>query len=233
MTKVILLSAGYGTRLQPLTNSKPKTLMPIKGKALLSIWLERLTAAGFGPFLINTHYLHNQIDEFVRDCEFKNTINISYEKKLLGTAGTLIKNLEFFEDGGMLVHADNYCLADFKAFLEAHQKRPKQCVMTMMTFKTENKKNSGIVEVDRNSIITNFYEKDKNACGNIANGAIYLLSNEMIEELRYNFNEANDFSTQVIPKFMNKIYTYHTEEPLIDIGSKEDYLLANKIDSNL
>ena len=51
--RAMLLAAGLGTRLQPITDTIPKCLVPINGKPLLQIWLERLTKAGIGPFLIN------------------------------------------------------------------------------------------------------------------------------------------------------------------------------------
>ena len=62
--KVILLAAGFGTRLRPITNEIPKCLVPIKGKPLLQIWLENLTKAGLNSFLINTHYLHLEVQKF-------------------------------------------------------------------------------------------------------------------------------------------------------------------------
>jgi alkylation response protein AidB-like acyl-CoA dehydrogenase len=54
---------------------------------------------------------------------------------LLGTAGTLMENLDFFRgEDGMLIHADNYCMADLNLFIQAHLQRPPSCLMTMMTF---------------------------------------------------------------------------------------------------
>ena len=112
-----MLAAGCGTRLRPITENIPKCLVPIGGKPLLQIWLERLSEAGFGPFLINTHYLHERVVEFVRESPFSNQISLVYEPELLGTAGTLINNIDFFQGkDGMVLHADNYCLADMKAF---------------------------------------------------------------------------------------------------------------------
>ena len=203
--------------------------MPINGKPLLSIWLETLTNAGYGPFLINSHYLHKQIENFTINSDFKNNILLSYEKEILGTAGTLMRNLQFLEEGGLLAHADNFCLANFREFFQKHQARPKNCMMTMMTFKTTRPELCGIVELDKNNIVTKFYEKDSNKRGNIANGAIYLLSKEMVKELGKNYKNCNDFSTEIIPEFLSKIYTYHTDKPLVDIGTIEDYHLANQI----
>ena len=63
--KVILLAAGLGTRLRPLTNSIPKCLVPIKGKPLLEIWLENLFQIGCRSFLINTHYMAEKVEDFL------------------------------------------------------------------------------------------------------------------------------------------------------------------------
>ena len=62
--KTILLAAGFGTRLRPLTATIPKCLVPIKGKPLLEIWLERLMDAGLNNFIINSHYLSDQVEFF-------------------------------------------------------------------------------------------------------------------------------------------------------------------------
>ena len=63
--KAILLAAGFGTRLRPLTNNIPKCLVPIKGKALLEIWLDKLSDVGVKDFLINTHYLPEKVESFI------------------------------------------------------------------------------------------------------------------------------------------------------------------------
>ena len=63
--KVILLSAGLGQRLRPITNDTPKCLVPINDIPLLKIWLDRLTQEGLGPFLVNTHYLQDKVEDFI------------------------------------------------------------------------------------------------------------------------------------------------------------------------
>ena len=64
-SKAILLSAGFGTRLKPLTNTIPKCLVPIKGKPLLQIWLEQLSENGIEEFLINSHHSTKHILTFI------------------------------------------------------------------------------------------------------------------------------------------------------------------------
>ena len=228
--KAILLAAGFGTRLRPLTVSTPKCLVSINGKPLLEIWLERLAEAGLGPLLINTHYLSSQVERFILSSSLKKQIKLVYEPVLLGTAGTLLTNIDFFEGkDGMLIHADNYSLADFKAFINAHEKRPAGCLMTMMTFKTDSPSECGIVELNKEGIVVGFHEKVDCPPSNLANGAVYILSPQMLNILMEDFLQVSDFSTEVLPHFIGKIFTYETKEVFMDIGTPEKFKMANNL----
>jgi mannose-1-phosphate guanylyltransferase len=202
--------------------------MPVKGQPLLDVWLHRLTDAGLGPFLINTHYLADQVESYVRGSAYRDRITLVHEPKLRGTAGTLIANLSFFEGkDGLLIHADNYCLEDFRKFVDAHLRRPPECVMTMMTFRTENPSSCGVLEVDSQGVVTSFHEKVANPPGNLANGAIYILSAELLEAMGSTYREVCDFSTEVLGRYMGRIYAYETDKPLVDIGTVEAYTRVN------
>ncbi len=228
--RAILLSAGFGTRLKPMTNNIPKCLVPIKDQPLLDIWLEQLDAAGIGPFLINTHYLSGIVNKYISSSRYADSIYTIYESELLGTAGTLLKNIGFYEnDDGMLIHADNYCLANFNEFISAHQRRPANCLMTMMTFKTATPSSCGIVELDENNIVVGFYEKVESPPGNLANGAIYILSAELLNLVKTEHASAKEFSTEILPHYLGRIYTYHTDKTFMDIGTPEAYALANSL----
>jgi mannose-1-phosphate guanylyltransferase len=227
--RAILLAAGYGTRLRPLTNNIPKCLVPINGKPLLQIWLERLTDAGIGPFLINTHYLSKQVEEFIDSSPYRDQVALVHELELMGTAGTLKANLDFFQgEDGLLIHADNYCLENFKNFVNAHQNRCAECLLTMMTFRTDSPSSCGIVELDERGVVIAFYEKISSPPGNLANGAIYILSKELIAILASEIHNPADFSTEILGRFLGHIFTYETKEFFLDIGTPEAYSLANR-----
>jgi len=229
--RAILLAAGYGTRLRPLTNKIPKCLVPIKGASLLSIWLQRLTEAGIGPFLINTHYLSEQVNDFIKSSPYQNQVALAHEDELLGTAGTLISNLDFFQGkDGLLIHADNYCMADFSGFVQAHLNRPPECVMTMMTFRADNPSSCGIVELDERGVVVGFHEKVTSPPGNLANGAVYILSADFLNMLSKELMGVSDLSTEVLHKLVGQIYTYETSEIFMDIGTPENYAKANSLD---
>lgn len=224
----ILLAAGLGTRLRPITNTVPKCLVEINRKALLDIWIDKLNDIGVDSILINTHYLANQVKEKVFSNPIKDKIKIVEEKELKGTAGTLIDNLDFYDGkDGILIHADNYCIDDLSKLISVHNNRNSACLMTMLTFSTFTPESCGIVEVDKNGILINFHEKKQNSPGNIANGAIYILSSEMINILNKDFQHAKDFSLEIIPEFHGLIQTYHTQDFFIDIGTCENLAMAN------
>ncbi len=221
--RAILLAAGLGTRLRPLTDQIPKCLAPINGKPLLEIWLDRLSESGIGPFLINVHHLKDQIVDFIRESHYRSSVEIVEESVPLGTAGTLFANRKFFDGtDGMLIHADNYCLANFQEFMQAHHNRIEGCLMTMMTFETGHPQSCGVVEVDAHGVAVGFYEKVANPPTTIANAAVYILSQKMLDSLP----KESDLSTQVLPRYVGKIQTYHTTATLIDIGTPEAYRKA-------
>jgi len=225
--RALLLAAGLGTRLRPITDFTPKCLVKIGNKPLLQIWLERLTDAGFGPFLINTHYLADQVNLFVEKSPCREKIKLVHESQLLGTAGTLLENLDFFNDENlMLIHADNYCLADLAEFKDAHMNRPIGCVITMMTFHTDDPVSCGIVELDDNGIVIRYHEKVENPPGNLANAAVYILEPAVINFIKELRDNIIDFSTQVLPHFLGRINTYHNEIYHRDIGNIQSLTTA-------
>jgi mannose-1-phosphate guanylyltransferase len=229
--KALLLAGGFGKRLRPITQKIPKCLVPIQKKPLLDYWLNCLSESNFDSFLINTHYLSEQLREFVNHHPLKEKIELVHEDVLLGTAGTLRKNIKYFDgEDILLAHADNYCTADFNEFIIHHNKRPNDCLITMMTFITDTPESCGIVELDGNGVVQKFYEKDTNPRGNLANGAIYMLSKEFLAIYEEEYGAAVDFSLDVLPNLLGKIYTYHTSAKIVDIGSlKAYYQLENEL----
>ena len=115
--RALLLAAGLGTRLRPLTDTIPKCLVPIVGKPLLEYWFKLLSDAGVHPVLVNTHYFPEKVMAHIENSRFSSIVKIVHEDELLGTAGTLLANRDFFGDEPlMLIHADN--LSKFNEIIE-------------------------------------------------------------------------------------------------------------------
>lgn len=226
--KAILLSAGFGTRLRPLTENTPKCLIKVSGKPLLEIWLSKLEKLGCDEVLINTHYLSEKVEEFISLREkSKMKIILTYENEILGTAGTLKRNISFFDNSiGLLIHVDNYTEDDLSSFLNSHKSKPDGCLMSMLTFKTDKPSTCGIVNVNKENIVEAFYEKEEANYGNLANGAVYAFEEEFLDFVKKLPSIVNDFSTQIIPKLIGKIYSCKTFYEYIDIGSYSSLIKA-------
>ena len=230
--KAILLSAGYGTRLRPETLEMPKCLIKINGKPILEIWLDKLSSLGCKEVLVNTHYLSEQVNEFILNYKSKSMkIITSHEYSLLGTAGTLIKNINFVEGNTLLIHSDNYTTSNLNGLINAHNTKSKNCLLTMLTFTTKNPRSCGIVEVNQEGIVQAFHEKVTSPPSNLANGAIYIFNNEFVTWLKSQKRQLKDFSNDVLPYLTGKIQTWYTREFFIDIGTPESLKTARTISS--
>ena len=230
--RAILLAAGLGTRLRPITNTIPKCLVPINGKPLIDYWLEQLTKAGIEKFLINTHYLHEQVESYIEQSKFAGMVDLVYEKELLLTGGTVIANKDFISDEPfMLVHADNLSICDYKDFINAHKNRPANTEITMMTFTTDDPKSCGVVKIDNSGIIQEFHEKVQNPPSTNANGAVYIVEASVISYMERLKKVKVDFSVDVLPYYMGRIFTYYNGLYHRDIGNIRSYELA-QIETN-
>ena len=225
--RALLLSAGLGTRLEPLTYNWPKCLMPIGGLPLLEHWLGMLYQVGLHRVLVNVHHHAQELLLFLKRPRFSDWVNYVCEKKLLGTAGTLKANKKFFcGNTTLLIHSDNWCQFDFRDFLNFHQhQRPKQCKITMMTFNSPTPQKCGILEIDQKGIVNKIHEKVGNPPGTLANGAVYLLEPEIMNWLE-NQPKIIDFSTEVLPNFLGGIATWHNKNIHRDIGELKMLKLA-------
>jgi mannose-1-phosphate guanylyltransferase len=218
--RALLLAAGLGTRLKPLTDHWPKCLMPVGKRPLLEYWLHTLKIVGIQNVLVNTHFHAAQVKTFLSRERFVSWVKSINEIELLGTAGTIQANINFFRgQTTLLIHADNWCQCDFEAFVNYHlNHRPSHCLITMMTFDTDSPQSCGIVETDCQGVVTGFHEKVAHPPGRRANAAVYLLHPEVIAWIENNPTVV-DFSLEVLPQYIGRIATWHNTGIHRDIGT--------------
>ena len=218
--RAVLLAAGLGVRLRPLTNTVPKCLVPIRGKPLLGYWLELFLGGGVERVLVNTHHLSETVRHFVAESPWRERITLVHEDRLLGTGGTVLKNRDFFQGRAFLVaHSDNLTRFDVQAFIRRHQQRPAGTLITMITFRTDTPQTCGIVEEDPRGVVTAFHEKVANPPGERANAAVYIFEPGVVEFLAGLGKEVIDLSTEVMPAFLGRICTFHNSDYHRDIGT--------------
>ena len=229
--KALLLSAGYGTRLRPLTLTTPKCLVQVNGIPVIEYWLSKLEFLGVNEVLINTHYLADKVVNYLKKRKKSNLKIVQiYESKLNGTAGTLMKNRQFFLDSNVLfIHADNFTQSDLSGFVNAYLSKPRDCLLTMLTFKTNEPKKCGVVKLDKNGLVEEFHEKVNNPPTKIANGAVYLFNDKLIDWMISDLPFSVDFSTDVIPSLIKRINTWEVDSDYLYIGTPEALNRANKL----
>ncbi|MDK1285607.1 nucleotidyltransferase family protein [Pseudoalteromonas umbrosa] len=224
--KAILLAAGLGTRLRPITNTIPKCLVPINGEPLLGLWIKKLVALDIKEILINVHYFAEQVEQFISQSPYRSRITLVREQQLLGTGGTLISNKDFWKDDTTLViHADNYCEDTLDDMLIAHNQRPEPCDATLLLFNTEQPKQCGIVELSSHGVIKAFHEKVDNPPGNLASGALFIFSEHVYTKYCTHFTQGHfyEISLDIVPLMVNNLYTYKTSGMYVDIGTPSAY----------
>jgi len=122
ITKGMILAAGLGTRLRPLTLKTPKPLLKVGDKALIEYSISIFAKAGIRDIVINLHHLGNKIKEFLKDGS-KYGVKISYseEKEILGTGGGIRKTVDFFDgEPFVVINGDVIIDIDLKDFVSFH-----------------------------------------------------------------------------------------------------------------
>lgn len=226
--RALLLAAGIGSRLRPLTNTTPKCLVRVHDRPLLAYWLDLAFEGGIERALLNTHWLADQVREHVTASRWRSQIDLVHEDELLGTGGTVLANRDWFQNQAFLVaHADNLTDFDLPGFISAHRNRPPGHVMTMLGFRTDDPSSCGILELDRQNTVLAFHEKVKNPPGNLANGAVYIFEPEVIADIASLGKAVVDLSTEIISNYMGRILCVETKGYHRDIGNPESLRRAH------
>ncbi|MCI0495216.1 nucleotidyltransferase family protein [candidate division KSB1 bacterium] len=147
----MILAAGYGTRLQPLTNHKPKALVEIDGIPLLQLIIAKLIKTGVDEIIINTHHFADQIAAFLHaNYNFGIRVELSHEDEILGTGGGLKKASYFFNDEApfFLHNVDIVSTIDLKRMYRFHQDRGAMVTLAIQSRETSR----GFIMDEQNAI---------------------------------------------------------------------------------
>ncbi len=232
-TPALLLAAGMGSRLRPLTYDTPKCLVPILGRPLLSLWIEQCLTAQMDPIIINMSYLAEKVEDFLFSSPLyldnKEKFILLYEKELLGTGGTMLSVEHILRKGTFFVaHADNLSFFSMEKFYEVHKNRPECCILTAMSFISPTPQSCGIFELDNKNIVQAFHEKVLTPPSNLANGAIYFMEPQVIDILKQSDSIASDISLDLLPHCLGKMQIFPNTLYHRDIGTIESYTQAQK-----
>lgn len=229
INKAMIMAAGVGSRLDPLTKNVPKPLIPIANKPLMDFIMEKLENSGIKEVIANTYCLADQIQKRYTE---NNPTNIKFhyiqEETLSGTAGG-VKKCEFFfkdEENFLVLSGDGLTDINLKELFDAHES--SGAVVTMaLTYVPHNKTcNFGVVVVDGDGFVSEFQEKPpvEEAKSNLINTGIYVFRSDIFKLIPA--DTFYDFAKNVFPRMLEKnipINTYVIDGYWSDIGTIAQY----------
>lgn len=243
VSKAMIMAAGVGSRLDPLTQDVPKPLVPIANRPMMDILFERLSEISVKDVIANTHYKAEKIIERYKQNDIGINFSYIHEEELSGTAGGVKKCQFFFDEGEdfLVLSADGLSNTDLKAGIESHKKSGAIVSMGIKKIALEEIPNFGVVVTDDDGFVTGFQEKPsiKDAKSDCINTGIYIFNYKIFDYIpEHTFY---DFAKNVFPDLLSKgikINTFHVDEYWSDIGTIDQYsqsvkdLFENKFQMN-
>lgn len=227
----MILAAGEGTRLRPLTENIPKAMLPIGGVPLVHRTIRWLAWYGIEEIVINLYYKGEKIRAYLGDGERLGVrINYSPEETLLGTAGGVKRAAHHFTGTFVVVYGD--VLTNFDLNDMAWHHSANGALATLALTQATDTGGAGIVEIAKDYRITGFVEKPApgTSKNGFVNGGIYIMEKDILKDIPT--SSKMDFAYDIFPRLINEnrpLYGYllHPEDYLIDIGSFAKYEKAN------
>src|SRR5688572_22141013 len=243
--KAVILAAGKGTRIRPLTDTVPKPMIPIINKPVMEFLIDLLRQHGFDQIIISTSYLANDIEHYFRDgARFGVQIGYSFEgyhadghavPEGLGAAGGLKKIQQqsgFFDDTFAVVCGDAIVDVDFTQALHFHRDRGAVATMLLKDVARDEVSRYGVVQTDARGRVLRFQEKPAadEAVTTTVNAGIYMFEPEALDHIPP--NQPFDIALQFFPRLIERgLPFYGVALPFtwIDIGCIPDYWRATRL----
>lgn len=229
--KALIMAAGYGTRLEPLTIAVPKPMVPIVNIPTMQHNIELLKAYGFAEIVANIHYHPEQIENYFGDgSAFGINLAYSYEEKLLGTAGGVLKMAkEVASTKEAFVVLSSDALTDINLARLAAYHKEKKALVTIALLEVSAVSQFGVAVQDEDGKIVAFQEKPepKEAKSHSVNCGVYVMEPEILKMIP---SGHYDFGRQLFPQLVKDgapIYGYPMLEYWSDVGNLEQYMRSN------
>jgi mannose-1-phosphate guanylyltransferase len=224
--KSIIMAGGLGTRLRPITDNIPKSLIPVAGKPVVFYLMEALARVS-NDYILTVSYRYDKvIDLFSGKSVRGKNILFSVEKEPLGTAGGLKKVEKFIEETFIVGNADTIFQQDVRGIVDFHRKNKN--TVTLGLTPVDDPSEYGVAKV-RNGRILEFQEKPKtNPISNLANVGVYVMEPEIFDYIEK--GKQVDVAKELLPALQQggkRIGGFRMKGTWIDIGRPRDLIRAN------
>lgn len=235
--KAIILTAGEGTRMRPLTTTRPKTMLITGGKPLIQYNIESLRDAGIKDITLVIGYKREVIEEYFGDgSDFGVNINYAVQDGQLGTAHAIASAEKYIDESFIVLNGDIIVSYDLiRNLIEKYATRTSNKVKSVLTLiEVDNPSNYGIVSILNDKIIEIIEKPEKeSAPSNLANAGIYLFSTEIFDAIRETeLSERGEYEiTDSLKIELEKGYEILgliSREPWMDVGRPWELLKCNQ-----
>jgi mannose-1-phosphate guanylyltransferase len=228
LVKALLLGAGRGTRLAPLTDKVPKILVPLRGEPLLAHQLRYLERNGVTDVALNVHHHADQVLDFLSSFSTSLAVRVSREPNLLGTAGALIPLKDFLDEPFLLLYGDVVIDENLCHLMDRHHGHIG-ATASITYYRAPDGAGKGVCQFAEDGRLTSFVEKPVLAEGpaNVSAG-LYVLDPsvaQLVDDVPF------DFGHDLWPRFLQvgkKAYGYELRGYVKDIGSFDALEEANQ-----
>lgn len=224
--KAVIMAGGFGTRIQPLTNSIPKPMLPIMNRPMMEHTIVSLRDLGIKEFIVLLYFKPEIIKDYFKDGKAWG-INITYviPDDDYGTAGAVKKAQEFIGDENfIIISGDLVTDFDFQKIFDYHKSKNSKLTITLTS--VENPLEFGVVIANEEGVIQKFLEKPSwgEVFSDTINTGIYIIEPEILNYIPN--NENFDFAKDLFPMLMNKgieLIAGYAEGYWRDVGNPESY----------
>eukprot|EP00475_Leptophrys_vorax_P019039 TRINITY_DN2600_c0_g1_i1.p1 TRINITY_DN2600_c0_g1~~TRINITY_DN2600_c0_g1_i1.p1 ORF type:complete len:402 (-),score=101.84 TRINITY_DN2600_c0_g1_i1:62-1153(-) len=228
--KALILVGGYGTRLRPLTLSKPKPMVEFANKAIVMHQIEALVKAGVNEIVLAVSYQSDVLATFLQEQakHLNIKVHISKEDEPLGTAGPLALAKDFLkgDDPFFVLNSDVISKFPFTELLRFHQNHGKEGTLLVTRVKDPSK--YGVILSDDTGKISRFVEKPKDFVGDCINAGMYIFNSAILDRIQ---PRPTSIEREIFPAMAEHGELYSMVLPgfWMDIGQPKDYLRGLKL----
>ena len=230
--KAVILAGGFGTRLRPISSTRPKPMVPVLGKPNLQYILESLEKVPeVDEIILSVHYMRGEIREFIDEkmADYPKTIKFVNDPMPLETGGAL-KNVErYVGEDFLVIYGDVFTNFDYRELIKAHE--GNDGLITVAVTKVYDPERYGVVETDEEGKVVHFEEKPRRPKTNLVDAGIYIVNKRVLEEIPE--NREVYFEKEVLPKYVStgEVYAYKIprEYYWVDLGTPDDLFYAHQI----
>ena len=228
--KAMILAAGQGTRLRPLTLTCPKTMIPVAGRPLLEHVVRLLARHGFDELTVNLHHLPEQVTDYFGDgAALGVDITYSRETELLGTAGAVRRMAAFFDRPFLVYYGDNLTNVDLSALWADHMRQDALATLGLLWM--DEPTSRGIIQLDGQGRIRRLVEKprpDQVFDDYLVNGGIYAFQPAILDHIPPG---PCDFAADIFPALLRlgaPLYGHRLVGQLLSTDTPQRYAHARQ-----